>query len=106
MRGIQLDCAEVLLAQLRPAQPPYGQRGCLDQQKFMACVSTVDRSIEDFVPVWSEDAINRVKTSSAAAIEAAAVCARNIGGNALVGLLLPQADTTSFTAWCSSSVVR
>ena len=43
-------------------------------------------------------ATNRERTSSAAATEAAVACARNIGGSALVGLLLAQAATTSLTA--------
>ena len=45
-------------------------------------------------------------TSKAAEIEAAAVWARSMEGNALVGLLLAQAATISETAWWSSSVVR
>jgi hypothetical protein len=45
-------------------------------------------------------------TSKAAEMEAAAVWARSMEGNALVGLLLAHAATTSETAWCSSSVVR
>jgi hypothetical protein len=49
------------------------------------------------LPCTAEDT-NRDITSKAADIEAAAVCARSIEGNALVGLLLAQAATTSDTA--------
>jgi len=51
-------------------------------------------------------ATNRDKTSRVAVSAAAEVWARNIGGNALTGLLLPHAATTSAMAWCSSSDVR
>lgn len=61
--------------------------------KLIICASSGDRA-----PLCSELATNRVNTSNAALIEAAAVCARNIGGNAFVGLLLLHADTTSLTA--------
>src|SRR5712691_13061057 len=51
-------------------------------------------------------AINRDKTSSVADSDAAAVCARRIGGKALEGLVLEQAETRSLIACCNSLVVR
>src|SRR5207253_1332500 len=57
-------------------------------------------------PGCNMTAINRERTSSAAESEAALVWARSSGERALVGLLLLQADTTSATAWCSSSELR
>lgn len=50
-------------------------------------------------------AMNRESTSSEADSDAAMDCARSIGGKALVGLLLEQAATTSFTAWVKSSLL-
>src|ERR1700748_173364 len=70
------------------------------------CVAITARSGEGFAPVCIDEVTKRVNTSNAAATEAAAVCARSMGGKALEGLLLPQAETTSLTAWWSSSVVR
>ena len=70
----------------------------------MACVIFSSSGLRG--PGCSETAINRAKTSNAAANEAAEVCARSIGGRAFVGLLLEQAATTSLMACCSSSPVR
>jgi hypothetical protein len=46
----------------------------------------------------TDEETKRDITSSAAEMEAAAVCARSMEGSALVGLLLAQAATTSETA--------
>src|ERR1700742_873084 len=66
----------------------------------------ISASNGDRGPGCSETATNLESTSNAAESDAAEVCARSIGGSALAGLLLPQAATTSATAWCSSSEVR
>src|SRR6266571_1949865 len=69
--------------------------------KFVICVSSGERG-----PTCRDTVTNLERTSSAALREAAEVCARSKGGSALVGLLLAQAETTSLTAWCSSSEAR
>ena len=61
-------------------------------------IREISASNGDLGPGCSETATNLVRTSSAADREAAEVCARNIGGSALAGLVLPQAATTSATA--------
>jgi hypothetical protein len=61
-------------------------------------IREISASKGDRGPGCSETATNLVRTSSAAESDAAEVCARSIGGNALAGLLLPQAATTSATA--------
>src|SRR6266704_2644908 len=69
--------------------------------KFVICASSGERG-----PTCRDTVTNLERTSSAALREAAEVCARSKGGSALVGLLLAQAETTSLTAWCSSSEAR
>jgi hypothetical protein len=49
---------------------------------------------------------SRERTSSVAESEAADVCARTIGGNALPARLLAQAELKSLTAWCNSFTER
>src|SRR6266852_4362235 len=65
------------------------------------CASSGERG-----PVCMETVTNRERTSREALREAAEVCARRRKGSALVGLLLAHAETTSLTAWCSSSEAR
>src|SRR6266705_2456648 len=69
--------------------------------KFVICASSGERG-----PTCRDTVTNLERTSSAALREAAEVCPRSKGGSALVGLLLAQAETTSLTAWCSSSEAR
>jgi hypothetical protein len=57
-------------------------------------------------PACIDNATNRESTSSDADNDAAAACARSIGGNALVGRELEHAATMSLMACCSSSLVR
>src|SRR6202011_2172961 len=85
-------------------------RGCCDWRADSTLMELVSRVISassgERGPGLRVIATNRERTSKAAAMDAAVDCARNIGGSALVGLLLAQAATTSLTAWFSSSVVR
>src|ERR1035438_2305166 len=95
----------------RSACTSTGATGCCTTAAGSAAASVpAMRAISDSNgergPGCNDTVTSRDNTSKDAANDAAEVCARNIGGSALTGLLLPQAATTSAMSSCNSSDVR